>query len=113
MDFVFDKANVLVRLGGDQEIFAVVIDMYLQDVDNVCARLATSLAADDAVALRREAHTVKGLLATFADEVGSDLALAVEVRAKHGECTGLRSMVTDLQARLQTVAAALRQEIAV
>lgn len=112
VEFVLDKATILRRLGDDAEIFAVMADMFLQDVDKLCIRLAGALAAGDVAVLRREAHTVKGLLAMLADDAGAALALAVEVQAKSGECAGLEGMVVDLQARLRTVAAAVRQEIA-
>lgn len=113
VEFVLDKATILRRLGGDEHIFSVMADMYLQDVDNSCSRLAGALAAGDAALLRREAHTVKGLLATLADETGAAMGLAVETRAKNNECAGLETMVADLQARLQLVAEAVRKEISV
>jgi HPt (histidine-containing phosphotransfer) domain-containing protein len=108
---MLDKATILSRLGGDQEIFVVMADMYLQDVDNFCTQLAAALAAGDASLLRREAHTVKGILATFTDDVGAALAHDVEMRAKNGDCAGLESMVAGLQGRLQQIAAALEEEI--
>lgn len=111
-NFVLDKTTILLRLGGDEEIFAAMIDMYLHEVDSYCAQLAQALAAGDAAALQREAHTVKGLLATFADERGAALAQAVESQARNGNCAGLATQVADVQARLRTVAAAVRQEIA-
>lgn len=70
--FVLDKASILDRLGGDEEIFAMMVDMFVQDVDSNCAALGTALASGDAALLRREAHTVKGLMATFSDEASRE-----------------------------------------
>lgn len=110
-EFKLDKAMILSRLGGDREIFTVMADMYLQDVDSYCSRLAAALAASDASMLRREAHTVKGMLATFTDDIGAALALAIETHTKNGDCAGLDGKVAKLQTRLQLVAAAVREEL--
>lgn len=105
--FVLDKATILDRLGGDEEIFAMMVDMFLQDVGSNCAALANALASGDAAVLRREAHTVKGLLATFSDESGAADACVVEQRAREGVIAEQAEAVAGLQQRLQEVAAVL------
>lgn len=108
--FVLDKLVILDRLGGDEDIFAMMIDMYLQDVVNNCNTLASTLALADMVTLRREAHTVKGLLATFADDEGAAMALAIEMQLKAGNMSGLEAPIAALQARLLEVAEVLKAE---
>ncbi|HXE37024.1 MAG TPA: Hpt domain-containing protein [Azonexus sp.] len=110
--FVLNKKSILDRLGGDEDIFAMMLEMYLQDVDSNCATLAAALASGDPAALKREVHTVKGLLATFSDEEGAAEALAVEQKAKYGEVAGLERAVAALQARLREVAVVLGNELA-
>ena len=39
--YTLDKLLILDRLGGDEEIFAMMLDMYLQDVDNNCTSFGT------------------------------------------------------------------------
>ena len=106
--FVLNKASFLERLGGDEEIYAVMVSMYLADIENNCAALAAAYVADDGKALQREAHTIKGLLATFSDEPGAAEAHRVEKAAQAGELAGLGDAVTELQSRLREVAAVLR-----
>lgn len=105
--FVLDKASILARLGGDEEIYTMMVDMFLQDIDSNCATLAAALASGDAVELRREAHTVKGLLATFSDDAGAEEAAGVEKLASQGEIVTQVDAVAGLQQRLREVAAAL------
>jgi HPt (histidine-containing phosphotransfer) domain-containing protein len=105
--FVLDKASILDRLGGDEEIFAMMVDMFLQDVDNNSAALAAALASGDAAVLRREAHTVKGLLATFSDEAGAAEAGLVEQQARQGVVADMAAAVEGLQQRLREIAAVL------
>jgi HPt (histidine-containing phosphotransfer) domain-containing protein len=107
-----DRLTILDRLGDDEEIFTMMIEMYLQDVENNCSSLSRLLAAGDQSALQREAHTVKGLLATFADDEGAAMAAALELRVKAGELTQVGDAISALQARLREVAGVLQAEIA-
>lgn len=110
--FVLDKAVILERLGGDAEIFTVLADMYLQEVDGYCQELDGALSAGDGVRLQREAHTAKGLLATFADEAGAQLAYKLEGEARlGGDLQRLAPAVAALNARLREVAGVLRAAI--
>jgi len=111
--FVLDKATILERLGGDEEIFAIMADMYLHDVDNYCREVGEALAAADARLLEREAHTIKGMLATFADDVGADMAAVVERQAKTGQLDNLAAAVAAVEDRLRLVADAVRAVVAV
>lgn len=109
--FVLDRAAILDRLGGDADIFTMMLEMFLQDVENNCANLGAALAAGQTVLLQREAHTVKGLLATFSDDAGAAEAYAIEQQAKQGGLAGLDDAVAGLQARLREVAGVLKTEV--
>lgn len=105
--FVLDKASILDRLGGDEEIYAMMVDMFVQDLDSNCAALDTAFASGDATALRREAHTVKGLLATFSDDAGAAEASLVEQQAREGVVGAQAEAVAGLLQRLREIAAVL------
>jgi len=109
--FVLDREVILERLGGDEDILLMMLDMYLQDVDNNCAAIAGAYAAGDAAGVQREAHTIKGLLATFSDDEGSADAFALEGLAKTGDVSSLGGGVEAIQARLQEVARVLSSEL--
>ncbi|WP_298397483.1 Hpt domain-containing protein [uncultured Azonexus sp.] len=105
--FVLDKPAILERLGGDEGIFAMMVDMFLTELDNNRQALLTALAGDSA-ALQREAHTIKGLLATFSDGFGAELAQTLEYQAKNGQVDDARGRVDMLLARVDEVAEVLR-----
>ncbi len=105
--FVLDREIILERLGGDEEIYTMMIDMFLQDVENNCAALAGAFASGVLPDLQREAHTIKGLLATFSDDAGAAEAALLEQKAKRGETADLATEVAAVQARLREVAAVL------
>lgn len=108
--FVLDRHAILERLGGDEDILAMMLEMYLQDVGNNCAALDAVLASGDAKTLQREAHTIKGLLSTFSDDKGAAAAFAIEQKAKFGDVGILVDEVIALRARLLEVAAVLKVE---
>ena len=107
--YSLNRAVILDRLGGDEEIFDVMVDMFLQDAASYAENLAQALSAADIPLLQREAHTVKGVLATFADEDGAQAAYAIEQQCKQGSLDGLAEPVKALQARLAEVAVVLSQ----
>jgi len=108
--FVLDKSDILERLGGDEEIYSMMVDMYLQDVDGNCLAIETACASGLAVELQREAHTIKGLLATFSDAAGTAAAYALEQRVKGGDLSGAADAVAELKSRLQEVAGVLKTQ---
>jgi len=105
--FVLDRASILERLGDDEDIYSMMVDMYLDDVGNNCAALVAAFESGDAAVLQREAHTIKGLLATFSDDAGAADAMHLEAQAKQGNIDGLAELVASLQQRLRDVASAL------
>lgn len=109
--FVIDKPAILERLGGDEDIFAMMLDMYLQDVENNCTALKTAFDAGNIAALQREAHTVKGLLATVSDDDGAGRALLLEQMGKQGNLEGAAALVGEIQVRLREVGAVLAAEL--
>jgi HPt (histidine-containing phosphotransfer) domain-containing protein len=106
--FVLDKPAILERLGGDETIFALMLEMFLQDVDNNCNALRGAVGGEPAV-LQREVHTIKGLLATFSDEAGAELAQALESRAKNGLVDDAPARVAELLDRVAEVSSVLRK----
>lgn len=85
----------------------MMVDMFLDDVEINSAALASAFACGEATVVQREAHTIKGLLATFSDDEGAAEALDVEKKAKAGELDKLGDAVDALQRRLREVASAL------
>ena len=106
---VLDKATILDRLGGDEEILQAVAQLFLQEADNYCRQLKDALAKGEAATLQRAAHTIKGLLATFVDDEGVQLAVAVEARSKAGDADAVAAGAAALEARVRQLAGLLRR----
>ena len=109
--FAIDKPAILERLGGDEDIYLMMLEVFLQDIDNNCAAIEAAAASGDPVLLQREAHTLKSLFATVSDDAGSAEALVLERRAKEGRVDGAVDAAAHLVDRLRDVAVVLEREL--
>ena len=105
--FELDRKTILARLGGDEEILEIMIDAFLSDYENNCQQLLAAWSVRDAGLIAREAHTLKGLLATLSDESGADQAYLLEQKARQGAMADQDAMVDALVQRVRTVAGVL------
>ena len=105
-----DLPEVLRRFGGDRDLLAELVKMFVQESELYGQALETALAEASAPNIRREAHTIKGLLATLADAKGQAMAAALERRVGDDDVSELEPAVRALQVRLREVTDFLRQE---
>ena len=111
-NFIYDGAEALRRLGGDETLLAQVSALFVSESDGNCRALQAALAAGDATALRRQAHTVKSMLSTFSCENGRKLAQQLEDLAASGRLEGAEALVDELLVVAMQLARALAQSAA-
>jgi CheY-like chemotaxis protein/HPt (histidine-containing phosphotransfer) domain-containing protein len=61
----FDLDAALGRLGNDWSFFANLIEFFLEDYPSLLTQVRTGLQSQDAAAVARAAHSLKGLVANF------------------------------------------------
>jgi HPt (histidine-containing phosphotransfer) domain-containing protein len=105
--FELNRDLILARLGGDESLLAMIVDLFLEECENNCALLENAWIKRDIPSLAREAHTIKGLLLTVSDEAGSAFAYALETQARQGNTDGLDVAVAGVLARMREVAEVL------
>ena len=109
-DALCNRAEAIERLGGDEALYASVAQLFVAGSAACCAVLEAAVQDADAAALRREAHTVKSMLATFSYEEGRALAQRLEELAATGELEGARPLTAELVGAVGRLAAALASE---
>lgn len=72
------RTQAIAQLGGDAALFAEVAAAYLASLPAQLASLRAAQASGDRQRLRREAHSAKSVLATFADADGERIAQSLE-----------------------------------
>lgn len=57
---IFDRKTALEQMGGDEELMVELVELFLEDLPERLQEIEAALAAGDAEALSRAAHTLKG-----------------------------------------------------
>jgi signal transduction histidine kinase/CheY-like chemotaxis protein len=83
-DAPFDRAEVLGRLEGDDQLLREVIDLFVQDSVALLDRLRRAVEANDAAEVRAAAHRLKGAASNLAAGPVTDAARALELVAEQG-----------------------------
>jgi two-component system, sensor histidine kinase and response regulator len=107
----WDMNKTLERLGGDQELFREVIEIFLDDLPKHMATLRRAIADGDAEGIERTAHTLKG-------ELGYLGILEISQRARDMESFGQKSdirlaasLYATLESELSELLLSMRQMI--
>jgi len=85
---VFDREGLVGRLGGDEELIAHFLELYLSSMENHLARLSEAILAADIDQVRLQAHTIGGASANFGAQRVHAAALQLETLARGGGLEG-------------------------
>jgi PAS domain S-box-containing protein len=96
-----DKAAVLARLDGDEELLAEMAGLFLDEQNKLLEAIRQALEEGDAKKLERGAHALKGALANLSASAASEVAEKLELMAR---CEDLR--------HAEEVSASLAEQIA-
>jgi two-component system sensor histidine kinase/response regulator len=109
-----DRASLLERVEGDQELLAEMIQLFLADAPQLIDAMRNALLQGDMILLERSAHSMKGAAANMSAEVTASAALLLEQSAKKGDAESSKANLAALEGaieRLLPVLADLCQEV--
>lgn len=95
-------------IGNDDEIFADLINSYLQDAPTLLANIETAIRQQDAPELRQAAHTLKSTSASLGAKALAQQCKAIENLARNGNT----DISSEQVAQLQTELAIVQEELA-
>lgn len=98
---VFDRAAMLDRLAGDQELLAEIVELYVTEMPKMINALMLYLEDKDLAGAERQAHSIKGASANVSAEVVRGVAFEMEKLAKAGELDGIRGRLEELELAYQ------------
>lgn len=107
---VFDRAALLDRLMGDEEIVAEIMEAFLTDMPQQIGALRNYLEVGDAAGAERQAHTIKGAAANVGGEVLAALASELEQAGKTGDLERILSKLPMLQTAFENLKAEIVKE---
>jgi two-component system sensor histidine kinase/response regulator len=109
-----NRASLLERVEGDQELLAEMIQLFLADAPQLIDAMRKALLQGDMVLLERAAHSLKGAAGNMSAEVTVGAALRLEQSAKKGDAESSKANLVALEGaiqRLLPVLADLCQEV--
>ena len=109
-DTIYNREDALARLDGDEALFDEMAAMFVAENESYCLSLSQALSSGDVALLRREAHTVKSLFATFSYEKGRALALGLEQLAAAGQLAGAPELTAGVLGEMKSLKAAFERE---
>ena len=111
-DVRWNAAQTLERLGGDEELFREIIEIFLQEAPKQVASMREALARGDKDATERIAHTLKGELGYLAASQASHNACELEDAARHGDLACAAKIQTLLERDIENIVNAMRGVVA-
>src|SRR5438093_8007152 len=98
---VLDREGLLDRVDGDRSLLLDMIQIFTEQVPGLTGALRQAVAGGDAQALRRTAHTVKGVTAELAAPNARRLAMTLEDLGVSGQLADAPAVLADLEAELE------------
>ena len=94
---VYDRKDLLRRLGGDEELVVLVLAAFHEETPNLIAALESALSAGDLALVRRLVHSLKGSAGNVAAVMLSEAARAADWAAKSGHLPVVAAIVPRLR----------------
>ncbi len=109
---VFNHAAALERAGGDESFLAELVGLFLKDCPRLLGEIRAALERQDAVGLKRAAHTLKGSAGNFEARAVCEAARALEEVGKSGGLNTAPAIFARLEHEAQRLAEALDDLVA-
>lgn len=107
---IIESLQSMLGEDGGQEIFADILDSYLEDAPQRIEALNNAILNQDAVALQKAAHALKSASATLGAILLSQICSELEVIGRRGITFSASTLVKQLKAEYKRVEAALQLE---
>ncbi|WDP93075.1 MAG: response regulator [Desulfobacter sp.] len=90
---VFDRETLAQRFGNDEELVAVVLESFFQEIPDLFDSLDSAVEENDAEAIRSAAHSIKGSAANVNAEQLKETAFELETAAHSGDLGGAAELL--------------------
>lgn len=108
-DKVADFEAALARLDGNRQLLTDMINFFWEDIPELLKQLDQGLCRQDAAAVQRAAHSIKGLAASFEAQRVSGCARHIEELASHNRLSHLTPRLEELRKLIAELESALAE----
>ena len=106
---LINERKVLAGLGGDRELMAEVLRLFIDDSARLMREMQTAAARKNGEAIRQVAHALKGSIANLSAGTARELAAKMEQLGKNGELEEIPLLVDRLEHELIMLQQAAQQ----
>jgi len=107
---IFDRAGVMNRLEGDDELAQIVFSEFLEDIPQQIQALKDLLESGDISGSARQAHSIRGASASVGGEGLRKVATKMEKVADAGDLDGVNILMSELEEQLLLLRGAIKNE---
>jgi HPt (histidine-containing phosphotransfer) domain-containing protein len=100
---VFNKAEILARLNGDEDLLAEAASLFLQNCSQYLDRIRRAIAEDNPKSLEFAAHALKGSVANFGAEDAVRAAHQLESMGRQEDLQHSQDALQSLEAEIENV----------
>jgi len=108
-DRVFDAAALMLNLDGDLELLCALAEIFADTAPTQLSVIETAIANQNAEALMRGAHTLKGSIATFQARAAVDSAATLEKIGGSGDLSSAATEFNRLRTEIARLTVALNE----
>ncbi|MGD9730857.1 MAG: response regulator [Desulfamplus sp.] len=108
---IFDKAGVIERLMGDEELAKMMYNIFLKDIPTQINMLKDYIDEEDIKKSERQAHTVKGACANIGAESMRFCAYKIEELIKVRAFATVKKLISELEREFESIKQELIKEI--
>jgi len=109
---VFNRRAFMQRMMNDEQLAHMIIETFLGDMPAQIKQLKSHVLARETQRIGRQAHKIKGASSNVGGEALSASAAALEQAAKTGDPAQIAARTAELDAQLEALMEALRNELA-
>ena len=94
---VFNRAELLERVGGREELLGKFIEMFTRNVSSYIEALMSAAERGDGEELRIQAHTIKGAAGNISARRLRETAFSIEINAREGRLDDATALIPKLK----------------
>jgi PAS domain S-box-containing protein len=102
---VFDRSAFLERLDGDEELMEEIVQVFMADFPNQLALLKDAISQDNAYALERQAHAMRGAAANIEAKSLKSIAFEIETAGNSKDMSRADSLIEKLEREFEELKA--------
>lgn len=106
---VFDRAGLIDRLLGDEDLAHEILDGFMADIPHKFNTLKEALVNEDARLIQEQAHSLKGASASVGAMAFEKIAYQIELAGKAKDMIKVGSLILELESQFETLKKSLPQ----